>query len=117
MQREPAVHIERRVEHLELVDDYHYAATVTQQFTIPVLESEQRVDRWPALARTRVGAIVSTATSARPPATASNLIQSRIVPIGWFDKDRLPDIGVTSGAGVALPVLTREDQPREHGRE
>ncbi len=35
MQRSPARYVERRVEHLDLSDDYHYGVTVTQQVAVP----------------------------------------------------------------------------------
>jgi hypothetical protein len=35
LQKEPLRYVERRVEHLDLIDDYHYGVTVKQQILIP----------------------------------------------------------------------------------
>lgn len=85
MQRSPLRYFERRIEHAELIDDLHYAMTVTQQFTVPFLDKQQRKDSR------------STHLS---------------VPLGWFAKDRLPDVEVRDESGATLPFLRRKDQGR-----
>jgi hypothetical protein len=100
IQRTPTAYVERRVEHLELVDDYHYAAKVTQQLTIPPVPGEEqnlgpRSHWW-----YRAAKVESEATPVR------------LVPLGFFGKERLPDIQVGDDSGRALPVITREDQGR-----
>ncbi len=37
---------------------------------------------------------------------------NRLLPLGWFPKDRLPDLAVVDEDGAQLPVLTRDDQGR-----
>ncbi len=95
IQQLPSAHLERRVEHLALVDDYHYAATVTQQLTIPRLDEER-------LESGQQGDATPQVQTAR----------GLLVPLGWFPKDRLPDLQVSDGVGATLPVLTREEQGR-----
>jgi hypothetical protein len=81
----PVQYIERRVETLDLADDYHLEARVTQQFTVPQHTHKK-----------------GEAKSAR------NLL----VPIGWYPKDRLPDLTVVGHDGAVLPLLRRRDQGR-----
>jgi len=95
IQQLPSAHVERRVEHLALVDDYHYAATVTQQLTIPRLTEEAMESGQQGAATPQVQAV-----------------RSLLVPLGWFPKDRLPDLQVSDGVGATLPVLTRDEQGR-----
>jgi hypothetical protein len=134
MQNSPADHVERRVENLELVDDYHYAVTVTQQMTIPSLRRAESIP--PAHGNGQDTAAGSAdggdtpaesgdggeaaADAAEGEASAPRVPRegdpspeaTRLVPLGWFPKIRLPDIRVADGSGSALPVLTREDQGR-----
>ncbi len=84
MQRKPLWYFERRIEEAELVDDLHYAMTVTQQFTVPFLDNaKKKEDR----------------TNRR-----------LLIPLGWFPKYRLPDILVQDEAGSTLPFLRRKEQ-------
>ena len=101
VQRAPTSHIERRVEHLALVDDYHYAATVTQQMTMPRLASERGIRHVPRRVARRLS---EHDEKTAPP--------NRLLPLGWFPKDRLPDLAVVDEQGTQLPVLTRDDQGR-----
>jgi hypothetical protein len=84
IQREPLRYIERRIEEVELADDLHYAVTVTQQFTVPLLGKNKK---WEA--------------------RSDKLL---LVPLGWFSKDRLPDIWVQDESGSTLPFLRRREQ-------
>ena len=84
IQREPLRHIERRIEEVKVVDDLHYAATVTQQFTVPFLNKNKR--------------------------TEARSDKHLLVPLGWFVKDRLPDIQVLDENNSLLPFLRRRDQ-------
>jgi hypothetical protein len=81
MQRYPAHYIQRRVELLDLPDDYHYGVTVKQQFEVPFhgdsKESPQDV--------------------------------TLLVPLGQFSKDRMPDLEVLGPDGSILPLLTRHE--------
>jgi hypothetical protein len=101
IQLTPARYIERRVEDLALLDDYHYAATVTQQIMVPRLDGER------GIRQTRSRAMRRLATHDDKMA-----VPSRLIPLGWFPKDRLPDLAVVNGLGDRLPVLTRDDQGR-----
>lgn len=85
MQRTPLRYVERRVEHVELIDDYHFAVNVSQQFTIPFHTQKKREAR----TKTRL-----------------------LVPLGWYPKERLPDIRVSAADGSVLPLLRRRDQGR-----
>jgi len=87
MQRSPLRYFERRIEHAELVDDRHYAMTVMQQFTVPVIGQTPKQKKKDA--RSELDALLS---------------------LGWFVKDRLPDIDVRDEHGAALPFLRRRDQ-------
>jgi hypothetical protein len=82
-QRHASHYIERRVERAELIDDYHYAVAVTQQFTTPTHAPDEPRD--------------------------SKVL---LVPLGWFPKYRLPDLTVADQAGSKLPLLRRTDQGR-----
>lgn len=84
MQNEPLRYVERRIEEAEIVDDRHYAMTVTQQFTVPFL-CKNEMDE-------------------------IRLDLHLLVPLGWFVKDRLPDIQVLDENGSALPFLRRKYQ-------
>jgi hypothetical protein len=84
MQRSPLRYFERRIEHAAVMDDRHYAMTVTQQFTVPLRHGESITD-----ARTE---------------------HPLLVPLGWFAKDRLPNIEVLAEDGSTLPFLKRRDQ-------
>ena len=129
MQNSPAEHVERRVENLELLDDYHYAVTVTQQMTIPSLPEEEaasparaeRADSAPEVtgkqdasreADPARGTAGSAVRASSPGGEDPSAEATRLVPLGFFPKIRLPDIRVADGGGNALPVLTREDQGR-----
>jgi hypothetical protein len=81
MQREPLRYIERRVEDLDLVDDYHYGVTLTQQVVIP-----HHGDRGAAEER------------------------ELLVPLGQFSKDRMPNLRVEGPDGTQLPLLSRSDR-------
>jgi hypothetical protein len=81
MHASPLRYFQRRVEHATLIDDHHYAMRVTQQFVIPRLTTD------PSDTRTE-----------------------SIVSLGWFAKDRLPDIQVHAEDGTTLPFLRRMDQ-------
>jgi hypothetical protein len=83
-QRHPSRYTERRVERVELVDDYHYAVTVTQQITTPLHLKYEKNDEPTKM----------------------------LVSIGWFSKDRLPDLTVYGHDGSKLPLLRRRDQGR-----
>lgn len=85
MQSDPLRYIERRVEHVELIDDYHFAVNVSQQFTVPFHTKKKREAR----TKTRL-----------------------LVPLGWYPKERLPDIRVSAADNSVLPLLRRRDQGR-----
>jgi len=101
VQLNPASYIERRVEELSLLDDYHYAATVTQQIMIPRLHGERGVRQARSRAARRLAAHDDKLSA-----------PNRLVPLGWFPKDRLPDLAVADSLGDRLPALTRDDQGR-----
>jgi hypothetical protein len=83
MQQSPLRYFERRIEHAALMDDRHYAMTVTQQFTVPLSHGQD----------------INLSTD-----------QPVVVPLGWFAKDRLPNIEVLAEDGSILPFLKRRDQ-------
>jgi hypothetical protein len=89
MQREPLLCMERRIEEAELIDHLHYAVSVTQQFTVPFLSKQDKKQK----AETKSD-------------------KHLLVPLGWFAKDRLPDIKVLDEDGSRLPFLRRRDQGR-----
>jgi hypothetical protein len=80
IQKHPLDHIERRVEHLDLLDDHHYAVRVIQQIYVP---------------------------EHGPVATDDCDL---LIPVGYFSKARLPDLAVTGPDGEFLPVLGRQDR-------
>jgi hypothetical protein len=80
MQRAPLRYIERRVELLDLSDDYHYGVTVTQQFVVPF--------------HGKRGA-------------ASPVAHNLLIPLGQFSKDRIPDMRILGPDGSVLPLLSR----------
>jgi hypothetical protein len=82
-QRSPLRYIERRVEHLNLVDDYHYGVAVKQQFEVP-LHAEK--------------------------GAANQSEHDLLIPLGQYSKDRMPDLVVQGPHGEILPVLSRTEQ-------
>ena len=83
LQRAPLHFVERRVEALDLADDYHYRVEVSQQFVVP-----------------RHG------ENASGPASDRELL----VPLGQFTKDRMPDLEVEGQDGSTLPLLSRSER-------
>jgi hypothetical protein len=81
LQKEPLRYVERRVEHLDLVDDYHYGVSVIQQIQSP-LHGEKT-------------------------ATAETEL---LIPLGQFSKDRIPDLRVEGPTGERLALLTRAER-------
>jgi hypothetical protein len=84
MQSEPLRYVERRIEEADIIDNHHYAVAVTQQFTVPFWDDAEE--------------------------KADPLDRDLLVPLGWFVKDRLPDIQVLDEDGSILPFLRRKDQ-------
>ncbi len=82
MQRAPLHFVERRVEHLDLPDDYHYGVRVIQQFVAPYHGEQSK--------------------------TASE--RELLVPLGQFSKDRMPDLRTLGPDGSILPLLSRSDR-------
>jgi hypothetical protein len=78
----PLRYVERRVEDLRLVDDHHYAVTITQQLKIP----------------------------SHLPGEGAKPKPSMLIPLGWFTKDRLPDIKIAGPDGSAAALLRRAEQ-------
>ncbi len=111
LQSTPAAYVERRVEYLELRDDYHYNVTVSQQLTIPRFAD---VNEEPGTTTAPRGckAIANVKRVVDGPPTNTNGIASRLIPLGFFTKMRLPELSVTGSDGSLLPVLTRQDQGR-----
>ena len=83
MQQAPLRYIERRVEHLDLPDDYHYGVRVTQQLVIPRHGNGAEED----------------------PGT-----HDLLVPLGQFSKDRMPGLRVIGPDGLVLPLLSRMER-------
>jgi hypothetical protein len=84
MQSEPLRYIERRVEDVELIDDSRYAVTTRLQFTVPY--HQQKAEEKHRSSKTL------------------------LVPLGWYAKDRMPDIRVRAEDDTDLPLLRRRDQ-------
>ena len=81
LQKEPLRWVERRVETLDLVDDYHYGVTVTQQLVAPRhADPKEPTER------------------------------ELLIPLGQFSKDRMPDFRVEDESGAELPLLSRDDR-------
>jgi hypothetical protein len=83
MQRSPLRYIERRHEHLDLTDDFHYGVTLVQQVEIPTHGERGKPSE-----------------------------QDVLIPLGQFAKDRLPDLHAEGPDGSAVPLLSREDRGR-----
>lgn len=83
MQRSPLRYVERRHEHLDLTDDYHYGVTLVQQVEIPAHGKQSKSSEHDVL-----------------------------IPLGQFAKDRLPDLHAEGPDGSAIPLLSREDRGR-----
>ncbi len=81
MQRSATRYVERRLERLDLVDDFHYSVEVSQQIEIPA-----HGDKGKEIGR------------------------ELLVPLGQFPKDRMPDLVVEGPDGSRLPLLSREDR-------
>ncbi len=84
MQSAPLKYIERRVEEVALVDDFRYLVTTHLQFTVPF---HRRAEE-------------------QSGATVPRLL----IPLGWYAKDRMPDISVQAEDATDLPLLRRRDQ-------
>jgi hypothetical protein len=89
--KEPGRYVEKRVEKVDLVDDYHYGIRVLQQVLFP-FHGEQTVDG-----------------QEKP-----KMVQPRelLVPLGQFSRDRMPDLEVKSAAGEHLALLSRQERAR-----
>jgi hypothetical protein len=82
MEQAPTRYVELRVESLELLHDYHYGVTLTQQFVAP--------------------------HHADSSSAASEL--ELLVPLGQFSKERMPDLRVEGPDGMLLPILGRTER-------
>lgn len=82
MQRSPLHFVQRRVETLDLADDYHYRVELRQQFVVPH----------------------------HAEGTASSTEKELLVPLGQFTKDRMPDLQVRDSSGAVLPLLSRSER-------
>ncbi|HET9162791.1 MAG TPA: hypothetical protein VFN89_05005 [Solirubrobacterales bacterium] len=85
MQQAPTRYVERRVEHLDLPDDYHYGVRVTQQLVIPHHGPEGDAGEQPGA-------------------------RDLLVPLGQFSKDRMPGLRVVGPDGLPLPLLSRTER-------
>ncbi len=84
MQSEPLRYIERRIEEVELIDDFRYSVNTRLQFTVPF---HRRV-------------------------AAEKTSQTLLVPLGWYSKDRMPDVRIRNEDATDLPLVRRRDQGR-----
>ncbi len=82
-QRAPWNYVTRRVESLDLLDDRHYAVTVSQQLTVPFHRPKE-----PALER------------------------DLLISLGQFSKARRPDMRTTDPTGVILPILHHDQRAK-----
>jgi hypothetical protein len=83
IQAAPRRYVERRVEQLDLTDDYHWDVRVTQQVRIPKHGPDGDAEE-----------------------------RELFVPLGQFSKERMPDLAVAGPDGTILPQLSRTDRGR-----